>query len=149
MIAENNKLPEKPAQKKISKSKKRLKKRIFTILVLLGLYMIFIWIQGSLQQNKKRAQDAAIKANAAALRSEMELYASANEGSYLSGCSSVAAENTQQRIKNYFFDAITYCKDSNSRWVFYTSLNNGEYFCVDSTGFAGTKKALADSDRCY
>jgi hypothetical protein len=87
-------------------------------------------IQASLDAADAKAEEAKLKSMVTNTRAFAELYFE-NEKTYLGYCKS--EKKTDAAIK---------CTDSKSSFNAYTKLDNGKYFCADSTGFAAEISTL-------
>ena len=106
-------------------------------------------VLASLGQARSRAKDAAAKAAGSQLRAEMELYAPDNgadgyrEGSSGNACLTEAGKFvTAAEAQVGSGNAACYTADGTA-YSMEILLNNGNYFCVDSTGFAGEGNGTA------
>ena len=104
-------------------------------------------VLASLGTARQRARDAAAKAAMSQVRAEAEIVASGTVGnSYDTVCTEVAAliSDAETQTAN-----TATCVDVAGAYGAEIELNDGTFFCVDSTGFAGVKTAtstLTDTD---
>jgi type IV pilus assembly protein PilA len=95
---------------------------------------------GNLNNAKEKGLDASAKASMSSLRAEAEIIYDTDGSSYDEVCTSGSAVDV-------LHDAATtngvsgVCNDSADAYAADVLLNDGNYFCVDSTGFAGAATA--------
>ena len=124
-------------------------------------------VLASLNTARNKGNDAAVKSNLADARAQAELYYDANSNSYAGVCNTVAAAGVKtinasvvaaQTASGAATLNIAYattgaagtatCHDSAAGWAAEAPLKAGGFYCVDSTGYAGSTAAstLAGSD---
>jgi prepilin-type N-terminal cleavage/methylation domain-containing protein len=134
-------------------------KRGFTLIELLVVIAIIGILAGivlaALGNTRQKGADAGIQGNLDTIRTEMEIYASNNNNSYLNACTAdttianalngaknnagVAGLNTTLATAGTSATTVT-CHSSATGWGAESPLksNSAQNWCVDSTGFAGT-----------
>lgn len=100
----------------------------------------------SLGQARTKAKDAAAMAEMSAMRAEAEL-AVTNAG-YPTTLCTVALADLVAGVEGNIPGSMTCPTNTTSAWGASAVLNNGDTYCVDSTGYAGTATAgtIAASD---
>ncbi len=134
-------------------------KKGFTLIELLVVIAIIgilsAVVLASLNTARTKAADASVKANLAGARAEAELFydggstydlVCATTGSNRIGDSVQAAINAKGPVSTFTPDdtiaasaTVGQCHDSLAAWAAQVPLNTGTSYCVDSTGFAGTR----------
>ncbi len=112
-------------------------------------------VLSALNNARTKGNDAAIKSNLNATRSQSELYYDANGNSYLNICTNTSVGGVKSVYDQVFAAASAagfsgfsrnlggnanrvVCNDSAADWAVQAPLKAGTYFCIDSTGAATT-----------
>ena len=97
----------------------------------------------SLGSARTKAKDAAIMAQASSMRAEAELAVTSSGYPVTANFCLGAGDTLNGLITGIVSQGGTVysCHSTASAWGFAVTLNNGTYYCVDSTGFAGAGNA--------
>lgn len=130
-------------------------KKGFTLIELLVVIAIIgilsSVVLASLNTARDKGADAAAKSNLNGARAQAELFYDGNGYSYAGLCT--AATGTAKQIKAATTSvadlSTTVCNASSTAWGIEVKLKNGNYYCVDSTGYAGeigTTESITSGD---
>jgi prepilin-type N-terminal cleavage/methylation domain-containing protein len=133
------------------------KNKGFTLIELLVVIAIIgilsAVVLASLNSARSKGQDAAVKSNLANARAEAEIFYD-NGTTYEGVCATTGANTIGDSVtaaaaaKGATFTAgdttvptaaVAACHDTSAGWAAQVPLNTGTSYCVDSTGYAGTK----------
>ncbi len=140
-------------------------KRGFTLIELLVVIAIIGILAGivlaALGNTRQKGADAGVQGNLDSIRTQAEVFASSNGNSYAGVCADTTVSNALTAAKNTSGAASinsTYgttgaantvtCHENGTSWGVEAPLKTAGFWCVDSTGFAGTTTtfSLAASD---
>lgn len=121
-------------------------KKGFTLIELLVVIAIIgilaTVVLSSLGSARGSANDAKTKAQISGARAQAEIFASGNNGSYASACTSASG---LLAIRDATPGAA--CFDSSTAWALSGTVTGG-FFCADSTGKSATSSAAATTTVC-
>lgn len=126
---------------------------ILVVVAIIGILTSVV--MGSLNTARDRAEDASVRANMSAMRSQAELYHEVNGSSFEGVCDNTAGVGGVKTIYMGVSEAVfatggssvgtgpttVYagtCNDDVSSWAAEASLKTGGFYCIDNTGKAAT-----------
>ena len=107
------------------------------VLIILGVLIIVpivfslimgVFVMGSLNDARDKAEDASAKATLNNVRGYAEMYYDGNDFSYAGFCMSENARTIENTLSSF------QCTDSADAYSASASLEGGTYYCADSTG---------------
>jgi prepilin-type N-terminal cleavage/methylation domain-containing protein len=140
-------------------------KRGFTLIELLVVIAIIGILAGivlaALGNTRQKGADAGVQGNLDSIRTQAEVFASSNGNSYTGVCADTTVSNALTAAKNTAGatsinpaigvaggPGIVTCHENGTAWGVEAPLKTAGFWCVDSTGFAGTttSSSLAIND---
>jgi prepilin-type N-terminal cleavage/methylation domain-containing protein len=115
---------------------------LLVVIAIIGILASVVLV--NLNDARSGAKDASAIASMSSMRAQVEL--ESTDGNYSSACTDAA---TLINAANAQTTADVECFDIAGSWGAELELDGGDFFCVDSTGYAGratTSPALSDSD---
>jgi len=130
---------------------------LLVVVAILGILSAVVL--GSLNTARSKGQDAAVRSNLAAARSQAELYHDANTNSFEGVCDDTVGVNGVLPIYLAVSTAAktvgaggvvgtgpttlvsATCNDDTTQWAAEAALVTGGFYCVDSVGHAATSTA--------
>ncbi len=117
-------------------------KKGFTLIELLVVVAIIgilaTVVLASLGTARNKAKDSAAKSSISSMRAQAELFAIDHAGSYDDGtnnvCNDTAFAALATDAESQTGGTAGTCADTATAWAYELKLNNGNYFCADSTG---------------
>ncbi len=112
---------------------------LLVVVAIIGILASIVLV--SLNQAREKGRDASAKGSLSSLRAAAEIYYDNSNDSYLDFC--VGGSSSHPEIQSLLTAAAeetgtpTSCESNVISWGALVQLNNGQYFCVDSSGFAG------------
>lgn len=112
---------------------------LLVVVAIIGILASIVLV--SLNSARAKGRDASAKGSVSSIRAAAEIYYDSNGGRYDGMCS--GNTSTDPGIQSLFDAAenetaqTMACASSELSYAAGIKLNNGNFFCVDSTGFAG------------
>lgn len=110
---------------------------LLVVVAIIGILSSIVLV--SLNSAREKARDSSAKGSMSSIRAAAEIYYDTNGGSYTGLCADDSINALEDAAVSETSATQTDCTVSTSGldYAVGIDLNNGNYFCVDSTGFAG------------
>lgn len=111
---------------------------LLVVVAIIGILASIVLV--SLNSARAKGRDASAKGSISSLRAAAEIYYD-NNSNYLGLCT--GGSSTDPGVQSLLSAATaetgnpSVCESNSISWGALIQLNNGNYFCVDSSGFAG------------
>ncbi len=120
---------------------------LLVVIAIIGILATVVIV--SLNNARDKANDVSASGSLSSIKNAAELYYDDNNGSYASVCDDAEVNTLESAADDRNgSNAPPTCVDDASEYAVEVQLSGGDFFCVDSTGFAGksaTTTSLADT----